>query len=108
MWLREDNLVLRAELLVVGAHDDNPQLDSVVCEVEFPDGQVREHAANIIAENMLTQVDSKGCSLTVMDGIVDYQRDDSAAVPKSDQCMVTKWGQRCMIKSARGWSLLVR
>ena len=39
--------------------------------MEFPDGQVKEYAANIIAENMLTQVDSD----TLMEAIVDHQRD---------------------------------
>jgi hypothetical protein len=30
----------------------------MISEVEFPDGQIKKYAANIIAENMLTQVDS--------------------------------------------------
>ena len=41
-------------------------------DVEFPDGQVKEYAANIIAENMLTQVDSDGMSTTLMEAIVDH------------------------------------
>jgi hypothetical protein len=46
-------------------------LDSIVYDVEFPDGTIREYSANLIAENMLTQVDSDGYSLTLMEGIVD-------------------------------------
>ena len=38
----------------------------------------------VIAENMLTQVDSDGFTLTMMDGIIDYERDDAVAIPKSD------------------------
>ena len=41
--------------------------------MEFPDGQVKEYAASIVAENMLTQyVDSHGISTTLMEAIVDY------------------------------------
>lgn len=49
----------------------------MVYEVEFQDGTVKEYSANIIAENMLTQVDSDGYTITMMEGIVDYKRDDS-------------------------------
>ena len=39
--------------------------------MEFPDGQVKEYAAKIIAENMLMQVDSDGMSTTLMEANVD-------------------------------------
>ena len=39
---------------------------TIIYVEEFPDGQVKEYAANIIAENMLTQVDSDGMSTTLM------------------------------------------
>jgi hypothetical protein len=59
-----------------------PQHDDY--EVEFPNGDVKEYAANIIAENMLTQVDSDGYySLTMMKAIIDYKKDNAVAVPKS-------------------------
>ena len=44
--------------------------------MEFPDGQVKEYAANIIAGNMLTQVESDGMSPTLMEAVVDHRRDD--------------------------------
>eukprot|EP00957_Ditylum_brightwellii_P111114 8472707-Ditylum_brightwellii.AAC.1 len=40
-----------------GSYHDNPVLNSTIYEVEFPDGEVKEYAANVIAKNMLTQVD---------------------------------------------------
>jgi hypothetical protein len=52
--------------MVTGSYDSNPYLNSMIYEVEFPDGQIKEYAANIIAENMLTQVDSDGHSTTMM------------------------------------------
>jgi hypothetical protein len=77
----------------VGSYDDNPYLNSVVYEVEFPDGQVKEYAANVIAENMLTQVDLEGYSITMMEGIVDYKKDEATAVPKSEKYLVTRRGR---------------
>jgi len=41
-----------------GAYHDNPILNSVINDVEFPEGHVKEYAANAIAENMHSQVDS--------------------------------------------------
>ena len=55
-------------------------LNTVVHEVEFPNGQVKEYAANIIAEDMLTQVDEDGFSLTMMkDGRLQYPRATSTS-----------------------------
>ena len=36
----------------VGAYNDKPFLNTLSYEVEFPDGQVKEYSANIIAENI--------------------------------------------------------
>ena len=61
---------------VTGTYDNNQYLNSIIYYVEFPDGQVKEYAANIITENMLTQVDSDGISTTLMEAIVDHRRDE--------------------------------
>jgi hypothetical protein len=92
----------------VGTYDENPYLNSIVYEVEFPDGQVKEYAANLIAENMLSQVDHEGYSTTLMAGIVDYQKDEATAVPKSEKWVVTKRGNRRLRRSTAGWKLLVQ
>ena len=65
--------------------------------MEFPDGQVKEYAANIIAEKMLTQVDSDGMSTTLMEAIVDHGRDESKALQHQDKYVQTKNG-RCHIR----------
>ena len=69
---------------VSGRYNENPFLNSLGYEAKFPDGYVKEYSANIIAENMLTQVDSYGYSLTMINAIIDYERDDSVYFPKSD------------------------
>jgi hypothetical protein len=93
---------------VTGSYDNNPYLNSMIYEVEFPDGQIREYAANLIAENMLTQVDSDGYSITMMEGIIDYKKDPAVAVSKSDMYVVTRRGQKRMRKTTQGWKLLVK
>jgi hypothetical protein len=55
---------------------------------------MKEYADNTIAENMLMQVDSDGYSTTLMQGIIDYKKDDAIAVPKSDKWVITARGQQ--------------
>ena len=40
-----------------GTYDEDPNLNLMVYEVEFPDGMIKEYAANVIAQNILSQVD---------------------------------------------------
>ena len=63
---------LDADERTTGTYHDNPFLNTITYEVEFSNGQVKEYGANIIAENMLTQVDSDGYSLSLMDSIIDH------------------------------------
>ena len=77
-----------------GTYHDNPFLNTITYDVEFPDGQVKEYGANIIAENMLTQVDLDGYSLSLMDSIIDHQRDPSQAILIEDKYITTKSGQK--------------
>jgi hypothetical protein len=93
---------------VAGTYDENPCLNTMIYEVEFPDGQLKEYAANVIAENMLTQVDSDGYSLTMMEAITDYRKDEAVAVPKIDSYLTTTSGQKRRRKTTVGWSLLVK
>ena len=54
------------------------------------------------------QIDSEGYSTTLIQGIVDYRKDEATAVPKSDKYVVTKHGQKRLQKSTAGWKLLVQ
>ena len=78
---------------IIGKYDNNPYLISVMYEVEFIDSQVKENGANIIAENRLSQVDSDGYSLMLMEGIVDYRKDKSVAVSMENKYIITKTSQ---------------
>lgn len=92
----------------VGKYHDNPFMNSIIYDVEFPDGTVKEYGANIIAENMVSQVDADGFSLTMMEGIVGHEMDTAVAIPKHDKHIVTRSGQKRLRKTTKGWKLLVK
>lgn len=91
---------------IIGTYDHNPILNTMIYDVEFPDGAVREYSANVIAENIYAQVDVEGHSYNILDGIVDYKK-ASNAIDKADKFIMTKSGQRRLRKSTAGWKLLV-
>ncbi len=62
----------------IGKRHANPLLDTCLYEVEFPDGSTEAIAANLIAENMLSQVDDEGRSYSVLSEIVDHRTNGHA------------------------------
>jgi hypothetical protein len=51
--------------------------NSITYEAEFDDGAVREYSANVIAENMISQYDSDGYALTMIQAIIDFTKDET-------------------------------
>jgi len=93
---------------VKGTAHSNPVLDTRTYEVEFPDGQVAEYSANIIAENMYSQCDSEGNQYLLLDEIVDWHRDDSVAITGDDMYVMSHNGNRHYRKTTKGWKLCVK
>jgi hypothetical protein len=56
-----------------GSYNSNPMLNTRVYEVMFPDGELRRYSANVIAENMHSQVDSEGYQYQLLDEIVAHR-----------------------------------
>ena len=90
----------------VGVYDENPFLNTVVYDVQFPDGEIKEYAANVIAENMYSQVDSEGHRYQILDCITDHRKNGNA-IEKDDLYITTKSGRRRMRETTAGWDLLV-
>jgi hypothetical protein len=82
-------------------------LDTRILEVQFPDGNVQEYAANVIAEHLYSQVDDKGCRYLLMDEIVDHRK-DGLAVAADDLCYTDKRGVKQMRRTTKGWQLLLQ
>ena len=74
---------------IIGNYDSNPLLNSMLYDVEFPDGAIKQYAANTIAQNMYAQVDSEGHSTSVLESIVDFAK-TKKAIPMSDKYVTTK------------------
>ena len=91
----------------VGIRNTNPMLDSRVYEVEFSDGAVAEYAANVIAENMFSQVDSEGRQFLLLDEITDHKSDHSA-LKIENGFHISANGNKTPKKTTRGWKLQVQ
>ena len=88
----------------LGNHHENPLLNSIIYDVEFQDGRVREYGANIIAEAMYSTIDPNGHRSCKLDCIFNHQSDKRAA---TDNYVTAKSGQRRLRKTTVGWKLLV-
>jgi hypothetical protein len=91
----------------VGRANSNPILDTRVSEVEFPDGSVKDYAANILAEALYAQVDVDGNRFLLLKEIIDHKT-DATALSKSDAMVMNVNGSRNPTHrfTTKGWSLL--
>eukprot|EP00934_Nitzschia_sp_Nitz4_P008127 Nitzschia sp. Nitz4//scaffold260_size33533//228//6137//NITZ4_007876-RA/size33533-snap-gene-0.41-mRNA-1//-1//CDS//3329544674//8117//frame0 len=89
-----------------GTANDNPILDTRTYEIEFPDGQVAEYSANVLAENMWSQSDVEGRQYLLLKEIVDHKKDEDVAVRESER-WITVNNRKHARKSTRGWSICV-
>ena len=62
-----------------GSYNPNPVLDTRVYEVMFPDGAIEQYCANLIAENLVGQVDEDGHMYRILESIDDHRVDGSQA-----------------------------
>ena len=76
----------------MGVRNNNPLLDSREYQVEFPDGATDTFTANLIAENMMSQVDAAGHSYSILSAIVD-QHSDGNVISKYNSYISTKTGK---------------
>ena len=68
---------------------------------------MKKYSANIIAENLLAQVDPEGIHTNVLEAIMDHKR-DGTAVPMSGKYFKTKQGKRTQRKTTVGWALQIK
>ena len=90
----------------IGKANSNPLLDTRLYDVEFPDGEIKEYAANVIAESIYSQVDDEGRHHLLLDSLVDHIKDDTA-IPLDDGYIVTN-GTRRRRLTTKGWKLCVK
>ena len=76
---------------VLGSHSTNPTLNSIIYDVSFPNGAVKQYAANTIAEAFYSTIDEEGHSRVVLDCILEHSKNDKA-ISKADKYIITKSG----------------
>jgi hypothetical protein len=63
---------------------------------------VLEYAANVIAENLYSEVDEEGHRQVMFDEIVDHKSDKSAVLPNDGN--ITDKGRRHRRITTKGWN----
>ena len=52
---------------VMGKHSDNPILNTLMYDIEFPDRTIHPYTANVIADKIYAQVDLEGIRTNIID-----------------------------------------
>jgi hypothetical protein len=90
----------------IGTAHANPILDTRIYDVQFPDGHTETYAANIIAENIYSQVDDDGRRLLLLGEILDHRHDNTAIKP--DDKFITHGANRSLRRTTQGWYLQIQ
>ena len=93
---------------LVGKADNNPILDSRICELEYRDGRVEECSVNIILENMVEQVDSNDWDATLLDEIMVVRRDSNTSVMQGPGAFTNVKGRKRPVITTKGWDVQVK
>jgi hypothetical protein len=91
----------------IGPPSTNPLLDSRQYEIEFMNGEVEILTANIIAENLLAQVDEEGHRKMLIEEIEDHRTLEDA-IPIEGGEYTTPSGMKRKRRTTKGWELSVR
>ncbi|GFH47961.1 hypothetical protein CTEN210_14370 [Chaetoceros tenuissimus] len=90
----------------VGEHDANPLISTLSYDIQFDDGEIQQVGANIIAQNLYSQIDGFGNAFTMLEGILDHDV-DGTQVKRDDSFVTTPSGAKRRRKSTQGWSLKI-
>ena len=90
-----------------GRAHPNPMFDTRSYLVEFKDGSVSEYTANIIAENIYSQVDKEGRSFAILQEISGHRKEPGTAVEPAEAYITSANGNKSPKRTTKGWSLQV-
>lgn len=90
---------------MVGKAHPNPLLSTAEYEVTLEDGTTDKYFANVICENIYSQLDSEGKENLVMNEIVDHRKDGTAI--EKDNGYTGTGSNRKPRKTTKGWQLLI-
>ncbi len=76
----------------VGEYDSNPMLNTRVYDVMFPDGDVQQYSANIIAPSIYDSTDDDGHRYQFLEEFIGHKKLHNV-LSKSDGYVTTKMGK---------------
>ena len=76
-------------------------------DVQFPDSSIKPYSENLIAENILMQVDSDGLHHKVLERILEHSK-DNREIEKKDKYFVTKRGRWSMHQITVGYKFNIK
>ena len=90
----------------LGTANRNPMLDTRQYEIEYDDGTTDAYFANVIAENLYSQVDDEGSQHLVISEISDHRK-NATALSVADGFTISSNGNKVPKKTTQGWELLI-
>ena len=92
----------------VGKPHSNPLLDSSLYEIEYLDGTVEVMSANLIAENILSQVDEEGHRQMMLDEIIDHRSNKHAVKKENGFVINVERNTKRRVMTTKGWELCIQ
>ena len=75
--------------------------------MEYSTGEIETLAANVIAENILSQVDKEGHRQMMLNEIIDHRAFKGTTIPKNEGTYKSNSGQERKKRTTRGWEICV-
>ena len=97
---------VRYDDTVAGEGNYNSMHGNSLYEAEYPYGMTEKLAANMISENILSQVESEGHHYRVLTEVTDQNNDD-CAISKVNFFINSSSSNLHLKRTTRGWKLLV-
>ena len=88
----------------IGVANNNPILDTRLYEVEYQDGHRAAFSANLIAENILSQVDHDGHRQMMMAEIIGHRTDGNEIKEGKDKVRSSNGNIR-QLETTKGWEI---
>ena len=90
-----------------GVASSNPITDTRLYEIEYMDGSAEVVSANVIVENIMSQVDEEGNRQLMIDEIIDHRSNQDA--PTHEHAFyTTSTGRSTRRRTTKGWELCVQ
>ncbi len=115
LFLPKENVLLPAKVIgwkhdakgnPIGKVHSNPIIDSRVYKVQFPDGNIEDYAANVIVENMYSQVDAEGHWHLLLDEIINHHQESNPI--RINDNYIQGHSNKTYLPTTIGWKVQVR